>query len=112
VISEKMRRNVSSATDDLSFAFITVVLMDWQSDSSDRAPAQRVQTPVPQKKKKKLIYICWVLVAHACNPSYSGGGDQEDRSLKPAWVNSSTRPYLKKEKKKNHRKGPVEWLQV
>jgi hypothetical protein len=25
-----------------------------------------------------------VLVAHACNPSYSGGRDQEDGSLKPA----------------------------
>jgi hypothetical protein len=23
-------------------------------------------------------------VAHACNPSYSGGRDQEDRGLKPA----------------------------
>jgi hypothetical protein len=25
-----------------------------------------------------------VLVAHTCNPSYSGGRDQEDHSLKPA----------------------------
>jgi hypothetical protein len=31
-----------------------------------------------------------VPVAHACNPSYSGGRDQEDRYLKP---------YLKKTKK-------------
>jgi hypothetical protein len=30
-----------------------------------------------------------VLVAHACNPSYSGGRDQEDRSSKPAQANSS-----------------------
>jgi hypothetical protein len=37
-----------------------------------------------------------VLVAHACNPRYPGGRDQEDHSLKPARVNSSTRPYLKK----------------
>jgi hypothetical protein len=29
-----------------------------------------------------------VLVAHACNPSYSGGRDQEDCSSKPAWANS------------------------
>jgi hypothetical protein len=28
-------------------------------------------------------------VAHACNPSYSGGRDQEDQGLKPAWGNSS-----------------------
>jgi hypothetical protein len=28
-------------------------------------------------------------MAHACNPSYSGGRDQEDRGSKPAWVSSS-----------------------
>jgi hypothetical protein len=26
---------------------------------------------------------CWALVAHTCNPSYSGGRDQEGHSLKP-----------------------------
>jgi hypothetical protein len=26
----------------------------------------------------------WVPVAHAYNPSYSGGTDQEDQGLKPA----------------------------
>jgi hypothetical protein len=25
-------------------------------------------------------------VAHACNPSYSGGRDQEDYSLRPVWA--------------------------
>jgi hypothetical protein len=30
-----------------------------------------------------------VPVAHACNPSYSGGRDQEDRGLNPAWANSA-----------------------
>jgi hypothetical protein len=34
-----------------------------------------------------------VLVAHACNPSYSGGRDQED--LKPVWANSSQDPISK-----------------
>jgi hypothetical protein len=29
------------------------------------------------------------LVAHAYNPSYSGGRDQEDHGSKPAWANSS-----------------------
>jgi hypothetical protein len=28
-------------------------------------------------------------VAHACNPSYSGGRDQKDQGLKPAQANSS-----------------------
>jgi hypothetical protein len=31
----------------------------------------------------------WVLVAHAYNPSYSGGRDQEDCGLRPAQENSS-----------------------
>jgi hypothetical protein len=45
-------------------------------------------------------------VAHACNPSYSGGRDQEDRSSKPA--NSSWEPILKKP---YHKKiGLVGWL--
>jgi uncharacterized protein YodC (DUF2158 family) len=30
-----------------------------------------------------------VLVAQACNPSYSGGRDQEDRGSEPDWANSS-----------------------
>jgi hypothetical protein len=35
-------------------------------------------------------------VAHSCNPSYSGGRDQEDRSLKPVQENSSQDPVSKK----------------
>jgi hypothetical protein len=35
-------------------------------------------------------------MAHACNPSYSGGRDQEDCSSKPAQANSSQDPILKK----------------
>jgi hypothetical protein len=35
-------------------------------------------------------------VAHACNPSYSEGRDQEDRGLKPALENSSRDPIFKK----------------
>jgi hypothetical protein len=27
-------------------------------------------------------------VAHPCNPSYSGGRDQEDSGSKPTWANS------------------------
>jgi hypothetical protein len=51
----------------------------------------------------------WVLVAHACNPSYSGGRDQEDHSSKSAQANSSQDPILKTLITK---KGLVEWLQV
>jgi hypothetical protein len=37
-----------------------------------------------------------VPVAHDCNPSYSGGRDQEDDGSKPAWANSLRDPILKK----------------
>jgi hypothetical protein len=43
-----------------------------------------------QKKKKKKT--SQVPVAHTCNPSYSGGRNQEDRGSKPAWANSSQDP--------------------
>jgi hypothetical protein len=33
--------------------------------------------------------------AHACNASYSGGRDQEDHGLKPAWANTSQDPRWK-----------------
>jgi hypothetical protein len=48
-------------------------------------------------------------VAHTCNPSYSGGRDQEDSGSKPAQTNSSMRSYLKKTL---HKKGLVDWLNV
>jgi hypothetical protein len=41
-----------------------------------------------------------VPVAHACNPSYSGGRDQEDHSSRPAWAKSWRDPILKKPTKK------------
>jgi hypothetical protein len=49
------------------------------------------------------------MVAHACNPSYSGGRDQKDHGSKPAWVNSSARPYLQKPFTNI---GLVEWFKV
>jgi hypothetical protein len=47
--------------------------------------------------------------AHACDPSYLGGRDQEDHSSKPAQANSSQDPISKKPIIK---KGTVEWLEV
>jgi hypothetical protein len=38
----------------------------------------------------------WVPVAQACNPTYSGGRDQEDQDSKPALENSLRDPILKK----------------
>jgi hypothetical protein len=38
------------------------------------------------------------LVAHACNPSYSGGRDEEDHGLRPARANSLQDPIQKQNK--------------
>jgi hypothetical protein len=43
-----------------------------------------------QKKKKSQVPM-----AHACNPRYSGGRDQEDHSLKLVWANGSRDPISK-----------------
>jgi hypothetical protein len=59
--------------------------------------------------RKSYVFLCWALVVHTCNPSYSGGRDQEDCNLKPAWVNSLRGPILKNSSQKN---GVVEWLKV
>jgi hypothetical protein len=48
-------------------------------------------------------------VTPACNPSYSGGRDQEDCGSKTAKANSPERPYLKKPFTKI---GLVGWLKV
>jgi hypothetical protein len=50
-----------------------------------------------------------VLVAHTCNPSSSGGRDQEKQSLKPTWANSLRDPIFEKT---HHKKELVEWLKV
>jgi hypothetical protein len=36
-----------------------------------------------------------VLVAHSCNPSYSGGRDQEDYGLELTWANILSDAVLK-----------------
>jgi hypothetical protein len=41
----------------------------------------------------KYYIISWTPVSHICNPSYSGGRDQEDCGSKSALANSS-RPCL------------------
>jgi hypothetical protein len=51
-----------------------------------------------------------VLVAHACNPSYSGGRDQENHSLNPA--QQVVWEILSQKKKTHDKKGLVEWLKV
>jgi hypothetical protein len=52
--------------------------------------------------------MCQALVAHVCNPSFSGVRDQVDRSLNSAQANS-LRPYFEKT---HGKKGVMEWLKV
>jgi hypothetical protein len=47
------------------------------------------------KNKQLRIVSSQALVAHTCNPSYSGGRDQQDHGLKPAQGNSSWDPISK-----------------
>jgi hypothetical protein len=42
----------------------------------------------------------WVLVAHACNPSYTRGRNQEDQGSKPAQANSLWDPILRPSQKR------------
>jgi hypothetical protein len=49
-------------------------------------------TLIKKQIKNNKIYTGQVLVAHASNPSYLGGKDQENCGLKPARANSSQDP--------------------
>jgi hypothetical protein len=53
------------------------------------------KSPKTTQRGIKNFFNSWAPVAHACNPSYSGGRDQEEHSLKPAWANSSQNPISK-----------------
>jgi hypothetical protein len=52
--------------------------------------------------------ISQALVAHTCNPSHSGGRDQEDYGLKLAQANGSRDPILKNPITKNWAGGVVQ----
>jgi hypothetical protein len=51
----------------------------------------------PAKNRNKLSKrnVKLNIVAHTCNPSYSGGKDQEDQGSRPAWAKSKI-PYQQK----------------
>jgi hypothetical protein len=49
----------------------------------------------------KRSFVSLVPVAHACNPRYSGGRDQDDYSSKPVWTNSLWYPISKNPTQKN-----------
>jgi hypothetical protein len=61
---------------------------DWGCDSSGSMPVYQEWGPF------------WALLAHACNPSYSGSRDQENLGSRIARANSSQDPVLKIPKQK------------
>jgi hypothetical protein len=54
-----------------------------------------------------MLRVSWALVAHAYNPRYSGGRDQEDLDWEPAQTNSS-RDHISKIP--NTKTRLVQWL--
>jgi hypothetical protein len=56
----------------------------------------------------KMVVSGRGLLAHACNPRYSGGRDQEDCGLNPAGTNSLRDPL----EKTHHKKGASRVAQV
>jgi hypothetical protein len=57
--------------------------------------------PYTGREKKKDMRFFRALVAHTCNPSYSGVRDEENEGSKPAQANSSRDPILKNPVTKN-----------
>jgi hypothetical protein len=70
--------------------------MSWPIPSFCEMPVQGLLTnflmgclfPIDLLKSFKKCFLSLVLVARTCNPCYSGGRDQKDQGLKPAWANS------------------------
>jgi hypothetical protein len=79
-------------------------------DSSSNIPIGKLGSEFPFLKHILCILAIvnflkdessWAPVAHACNISYSGDGDQKDHGLKPAQANSSQDPISKNPITKN-----------
>jgi hypothetical protein len=60
------------------------------------------------KKKKNKKNPSQVLVAHACNPSFSGDRDQETLGAKPVQANSLQDPILKNPSQKRAGKKKID----
>jgi hypothetical protein len=59
---------------------------------------------IEERQKGRVITqngkVIWAPVAHACNPSYSGGREQEDLDLRSDKGKQFVRPYLEKKQHK------------
>jgi hypothetical protein len=74
--------------------------------------ANQLNKQFSKKRNTNGQYIkkCPAPVAHAYNPSYSRGRDQEDRGSKPAQENSLQDPISKNPIINKRVRGTVEWL--
>jgi hypothetical protein len=71
----------------------------FENHTIDQGLISRIYEELDNKNiqiKFKSMQKSWTSVAHACNPSYSGGRDQEVHSSKPAKANSLQNPISKK----------------
>jgi hypothetical protein len=75
--------------------------------SSSHLPLKGVKSNLFKQITTILISGKPATVAHAYNPSYSGGSDQRAHGSKPAQANSLRNPISKK-KKNHHKQGLVE----
>jgi hypothetical protein len=55
---------------------------------------------------KDIWGVRWAPAVHTCNPSFSGGRDQEDPDSKPMQGKEFIRPHLEKP---HHKKGLVDY---
>jgi hypothetical protein len=63
--------------------------LGWRSSSSGKCKCEALSinsSTAKKKKKKKQNKFLPGMVAHAHSPSYSGAGDREDCSSRPAGV--------------------------
>jgi hypothetical protein len=67
-------------------------IRDWSHQEVLKCSSVSAQELPAEHKRHRSS---WVQVALACNPSYSGGRDQEDCGLKPPQANSSRDPISK-----------------
>jgi hypothetical protein len=55
--------------------------------------------------RDKSLALSWVLVVHACNPSYSGGAE-----IRRLFVQSQSGQVVGETQNTQHKKELVEWL--
>jgi hypothetical protein len=87
--TEKRKLNNKNMLGCLAPVLALVILATWEAEIGRISVRGQPGQIVHEIPISKISRASWVLVAPTCNPSYSGGRDQEDHSSKPARANSS-----------------------